>query len=164
MKNKIFLYLFVFALLFIVFLYMNEKKIFESQEIQIESLEAKSQKMTDSLNVLQDKIMNLNYFTLQGNENAMTYLEKMGFEAAEVEAMVSDEIYDYNLTKGNNLLVPFEGMNGEMKINKLKFLNHKWILADFTDGKYWGEMILEYSFNENRELGLKTISSFLYPN
>ena len=143
---------------------MNEKKIFESQEIKIERLEAKSQNETDSLDVLQDQIMNLNYFSLQGNENAMTYLEKMGYEASEVESMVSDQIYDYNLTKGNNPLVQFEGMNGDMKINKLKFLNHKWILADFTDGKYWGEMILEYSFNEHRELELKTISSFLYPN
>ncbi len=158
------MYLFIFALLFIVFLYMNEKKIFESQEIKIEKLEAKAQKESDSLEVLQDRIMNLNYFTLQGNENAMTYLEKMGYEAAEVEAMVSDQIYDFNLKKGNNPLVPFEGMNGDMKINKLKFLNHKWILADFTDGKYWGEMILEYSFNDNKELELKTISSFLYPN
>lgn len=143
---------------------MNEKKIFESQETKIEKLEAKSQMESDSLGVLQDRIMNLDYFTLQGNENAMTYLEKMGYEAAEVEAMVSDQIYDYNLTKGNNPLVPFEGMNGDMKINKLRFLNHKWILADFTDGKYWGEMILEYSFNENNELNLKTVSSFLYPN
>lgn len=142
---------------------MNEKKIFESQEIKIERLQAKSQAETDSMEVMQNKIMNLDYFTLQGNEKAMTYLEKMGFEAAEVEAMVSDQIYDYNLTKGSNTLVPFEGINGNMKINKLKFLNHKWILADFTDGKYWGEMILEYSFDENRELDLKTISSFLYP-
>lgn len=143
---------------------MNEKKIFESQENEIEKLVIKSQKENDSLEVLQNRIRDLNYFTLQGNENAMTYLEKMGYEAAEVEAMVSDEIYDYNLTKENNPLVPFEGMNGDMKINKLKFLNHKWILADFTDGKYWGEMILEYSFNENKELNLKTIGSFLYPN
>ncbi|MGO3182031.1 MAG: hypothetical protein ACTIJ9_04290 [Aequorivita sp.] len=142
---------------------MNEKHIFESQENKIEILEAKVQKESDSLEVMQDRVMNLNYFTLQGNENAMTYLEEMGYEAAEVEAMVSNRIYDDNLKKGNNPLVPFEGMNGEMKINKLKFLNHKWILADFTDGKYWGEMILEYSFKENKELELKTISSFLYP-
>jgi hypothetical protein len=84
-------------------------------------------------------------------------------EAADVEAKVSDQIYDFNLKKGNNPLVPFEGMDGDMKINKLKFLNHKWILADFTDGKYWGEMILAYSFNNENELELTTLGSFLYP-
>lgn len=151
-------------MLFIIFQYMNEKKIFESQENKIEILQAEHQQESDTLEVLQNQIRNLNYFTLQGNDNAMTYLEKMGFEAADVESMVADQIYDSNLTKGNNPLVPYEGMNGAMKINKLKFLNHKWIQADFTDGKYWGEMILEYSIGPNKDLELKTIASFLYPN
>ncbi|HLT49152.1 hypothetical protein [Aequorivita nionensis] len=143
---------------------MNEKKIFESQDARIEKLEATIKTGNNSIDSLQNQVRDLNYFTLLGNENAMTYLEKMGFEAADVEAMVSDQIYDFNLQKGNNPLVPFEGMNGNMKINKLKFLNHKWIQADFTDGKYWGEMILEYYFNEKKELELTPIASLLYPN
>ncbi|SRX56018.1 hypothetical protein AEQU1_03044 [Aequorivita sp. CIP111184] len=157
------MYLFFFALLFIIYQYMNEKSIFESQENKIENLGVKVEKQNDSIEILNNQIINLDYFTLQGNENAMTYLENQGFEAAAVEATVYDAIYEYNFEKGNNPLVPFDGMNGDMKINKLKFLNHKWILADFTDGKYWGEMILEYSFNEKKELVLNTIASFLYP-
>ena len=158
------MYLFFFALLFIFYQYMNEKKIFESQDARIEKLEANIKAGNSSIDSLQNQVRDLNYFTLLGNDNAMTYLEKMGFEAADVEAMVSDQIYDFNLQKGNNPLVPFEGMNGNMKINKLKFLNHKWIQADFTDGKYWGEMILEYYFNEKKELELTPIASLLYPN
>src|SRR5690606_6402508 len=164
MRNKIFMYLFLFAVLFIIFQYMNEKSIFESQEKKIENLQAKAQQQSDSIAVLENKMMDLNYFSLQGNDNAMTYLENMGYEAAEVEATVSDQILEYNFVKGNNPLVPFEGMNGDMKINRLKFLNHKWIVTEFTDGKFWGEMILEYSFNENRELKFNTVASFLYPN
>ena len=164
MRNKIFIYLFLFALLFIILQYMNEKSIFESQETKIENLEANIEKENHSIDSLKNQVRDLNYFTLQGNENAMTYLEKLGFEAADVEAMVSDQIYDFNLKKGNNPLVPFDGMNGDMKINKLKFLNHKWIQADFTDGKYWGEMILEYYFNDKKELELTPIASFIYPN
>ncbi|WGF92262.1 hypothetical protein [Aequorivita marisscotiae] len=163
MKNKIFMYLFLFAVLFIIFLYMSEKSIFESQEKRIELLEAKVEKANDSIKTLQRSMSDLNYFSLDGNDNAMTYFENMGYEAADVEAKVSDQIYDFNLKKGNNPLVPFEGMDGDMKINKLKFLNHKWILADFTDGKYWGEMILAYSFNNENELELTTLGSFLYP-
>lgn len=164
MRNKIFMYLFLFAVLFIIYQYMNEKSIFESQESQIENLQTKVQKYNDSIEGLNGQIMNLNYFTLMGNDNAMTYFENRGFEAVEVEAMVSDQIYDFNLQKGNNPLVPFEGMAGDMKINKLKFLNHKWILADFTDNTYWGEMILEYYFNDKNELELTPIASFLYQN
>jgi hypothetical protein len=142
---------------------MNEKKIYESQKEKIEILEAKVKKEHDSIESLNSKVADLNYFTLQGNDNAMTYLENQGYSAADVEKYVSEQIYDQNLAKGNNPLVPFDGMNGDMKINKLKFLNHKWILADFTDGMYWGEMILEYSIDKKKELTLNTIASLIYP-
>ena len=164
MKRQIFLYLFLFALLLLIFQYMNEKTIFESQETTIENLRTKVEKATDSISKLNTGISDLNYFTLQGNENAMSYLESFGYRSSDIEAHVSDYIYDQNTVKGNNPLVPFEGMGGQMKINKLKFLNHKWILADFTDGTYWGEMILEYSINENQELELTTIASLIYPD
>lgn len=164
MKRQLFLYLFLFALLLLIFQYMNEKSIFEAQETKIENLRAKAEKEKDSISVLNDKIGDLNYFTLQGNENAMAYLESFGYDAAEIESLVSDQIYDQNLVKGNNPLVPFEGMNGDMKINKLKFLNHKWIQADFTDGTYWGEMILDYSIDKEKGLVLNVIASLIYPN
>ncbi len=61
-------------------------------------------------------------------------------------------------------MIPYEGINGEMKINKLKFLNHKWILADFTDGRYWGEMVLEYYVTKEGEIEFHQISSLMYPS
>lgn len=164
MKSKIFMYLFFFAVLFILFQYMNEKSIFESQENKIESLSEKLKTANDTIDVLHDRIGNLNYFTLQGNDNAMTYLENLGLDAAAVENIVTETIYERNLEKGGNTLIPLEGMFGEMRVNKVKFLNHRWILADFSDGKYWGEMILEYFYNDTMELELTPISSVLYPN
>lgn len=164
MKAKIFMYLFFFAVLFILFQYMNEKSIFESQENKIDSLSEKLTTAKDSIDALQDRITDLNYFTLLGNENAMTYLENLGLDAAEVENAVAETIYERNLEKGGNTLIPLEGMYGEMRVNKVKFLNHRWILADFSDGKYWGEMILEYFYNDKMELELTPISSVLYPN
>ncbi len=163
MKNKIFMYLFLFAVLFVIFQYMNEKTIFESQEKKINTLTEKLTKAKDSISSLHDKVLDLNYFTLQGNENAMTYFESGNYDPAEVEAMVSDIIYDKNLERGGNSLIPVAGINGTMRVNKLKFLNHKWIQADFSDGTYWGEMVIEYFFDENRELQLTTIGSTLYP-
>lgn len=163
MKRQIFLYLFLFTLLLVIFQYMNEKSIFENQEIKIENLRAQVEVAEDSLSKLNARIGDLNYFTLQGNENAMTYLESLGYDSGDIETLITNQIYDQNAIKGNNPLVPFEGMNGEMKINKLKFLNHKWILADFTDGTYWGEMILEFNINEKEELTLNTIASLIYP-
>lgn len=166
MKRAIFMYLFFFAMLFVIFQYMNEKKIFGKQENKIESQRNKINKLKDQVKVITDSLetlSNFDYFSLQGNENAISYIESLGFEALEIETFVSDYIYDQNLKKGNNQLVPYEGINGDMKINKLKFLNHKWILADYTDGRYWGEMVLEYYVTKDREIELKQISSLMYP-
>ena len=164
MKNKIFMYLFFFALLFVIFQYMNEKTIFESQEKKITLLSEKKTKAADSIEVLNDRIADLNYFTLEGNENAMTYFENLGLESLKVEQQVGDAIYDRISENGGNDLIPFTGTKGVMKINKLKFLNHRWIQADFSDGSSWGEMIIEYFYDDKMELQLTTIGSVLYPN
>ena len=171
MKRTIFMYLFFFAILFVIFQYMNEKKIFEKQEAKIESQKNKIKNLKESLDIANDSIdkisnraQDLNYFTLQGNENAMSYFESLGFESKDIEQLVSDYIYDENLTSGDNPIIPFDGVNGNMKINKLRFLNHKWIIADFTDGKYWGEMVLEYYITTNKKIELSAVSSLLYPS
>lgn len=163
MRRQIFLYLFMFALLLLIFQYMNQKSIFESQEEKIEFLREKVATLKDSTDAQHNLIGDLNYFTLQGNENAMTYLENMGHAPAELENDISEWIYDQNLVSENNPLIPFEGMHGGMKVNKLKFLNHKWILADFTDGRYWGEMLLEYNLNAEGVLDFNTLGSLIYP-
>ncbi len=163
MQRKIFMYLFLFCLLFIIYQYMNEKKIFENQDKKIEFLENKVASQSDSITTLNTSVADLNYFTLQGNENAMTYLESFGYRAKDVEELVTSQLMDQNLVNGDNPLVPFAGLEGAMKINKLKFLNNKWILADFTDGKYWGEMLVEYRIDDKKQLTLNTIASLLYP-
>ncbi|TDI72628.1 MAG: hydrolase [Bacteroidetes bacterium] len=163
MKSKIFMYLFFFAILLIVFQYMNQKSIFESQEKTINSITESLQQRNDSIDSLHEEVADLRYFSLQGNDNAMTYLENLGLDAAEVENSITEDIYEKNLIKGGNPLIPLEGMDGEMRVNKLKFLNHRWIQVEITDGSYWGEMIIEYFYNDQMELELTAISSVLYP-
>jgi hypothetical protein len=164
MKNKLFLYLFLFALLFIIYQYMNEKNIFENQEARITSLVTKTERLEDSIAMMDTQNMDLNYFTLEGNENAMTYLETMNLNPKQVEQQVSDYILDQNVVENGNPLIPYEGMNGSMRINKVRFLNHKWIIADFSDGTHWGEVLIAYSFNEAQDLELNTLDALLYPN
>lgn len=164
MKRKIFMYLFFFAVLFILFQYMNEKTIFESQEKKITSL-TNQLTISDSINNgLQEEIADFNYFSLTGNENAITYLENLGLDAFEVEHMVSEAIYENNFGSEQNVLVPLESQEGKMRINKVKFLNHRWVIADFTDGTYWGEVVIDYFFDEKNNLILTPVSSVLYPN
>ncbi len=163
MKKSLFMYLFFFAVLYILFQYMNEKTIFESQEKSINGLTKKLEKANDSLVVLQNSVSESDYFRLIGNDNAMTYLERYDLDPVKVKQMITDEIYDKNGLEGGNPLVEFKGDRGPMRINKIKFLNHRWILADFSDGQRWGEVIIEYFFDEKNELDIYPIKTVLYP-
>jgi hypothetical protein len=48
-------------------------------------------------------------------------------------------------------------------INKIEVLNHRWIIADFSNGDLWGEVLLQYFIEEDESLNFKIIQSTLYP-
>jgi hypothetical protein len=52
---------------------------------------------------------------------------------------------------------------GGFLINKVKVLNHKWLVADFTDGTYWGEIFVTYQKLKNGSIRFTVQESFLYP-
>lgn len=164
MKRRLFMYLFFFAVLFILFQYMNEKTIFESQEQKISSLSNRLSESDSIVDILKEEISDFNHFSLTGNENAITYMENLGLSAEEAESMVSEAIYESNFGGEQNPLVPLESQDGKMRINKVKFLNHRWVIADFTDGTYWGEVIIDYFFDDKNQLLLTPVRAVLYPN
>ena len=146
-------------------MYMNQKRIYEDQQSKITILESELKMAVDTVDTLVQENADLNYFTLLGNDNAMTYFEQKGVEASDVEQYVRESIYAYNAKVEGNVLIPYEAMNdGTMRINKLKFLNHRWIVADFTDGEYWGEMILEYFIESDNTITFNNLGSVMYPN
>ena len=141
MRSKILLYGFIFMLMFTIFIYVNDKKILEAKQDNIEQLQSK----VDAVEVKNDSLisenLNLNYFSLDQNEESISYFESKGIDAKELSQKVEDAIISRNRAEEDNELVPFAGMEGVMRINKVKILNHKWIIADFTDGTYWGELL-----------------------
>jgi len=168
MKSRIFLYLFIFSLLFILFQYMNEKSIFESNERKINSLRLVNTEKDsllvqkagtiDSLNYV-----NSNYFDIRNDEYALTYLEDQGYDALQVSRLIEDQLIDQNKAGEDNPIVPYDGMEGHMRINKVRVINHKWVIADFTDGTYWGQLLVVYEVNKDRTIDFEVKESFLYP-
>ena len=154
------MYLFFFAVLFIIFQYANEKAIFGKQDSRIVKLSEKLTKAKDSLSAMAKQTEEANYFTLQANDNAMSYIERLGMEAEEVQQLVSDKIYDQNGTPGGNPIITLKGVHGDFKINKIKFLNHRWIQADFSDGKNWGEAVSSGEFSNIRNSPILQTKTF----
>lgn len=162
MRSKILMYLFIFALLFCIFIYVNDKRILDAKEQKIEQLEDKLSEL--ELNQVQaSESTQEDYFNLLDNEDAITYFQNNGVETKGLVAKLEDAIISKNSASNDNPLVPHAGMEGSMRINKIKVLNHKWIIADFTDGAYWGEVFLTYSIQEDGTPVFNTEKSFLYP-
>jgi len=164
MKNKIFMYLFIFSVLLILFQFVNYKGIYEENTKQLESFKNKEEKLQDSIAILQDEVLDLSHFNLDRNEDAISYFEKDGYNVDELIPFIKDELYKLNEGKGEHPLVPYGSEEGrKMLINTVKLLNHKWIIADFSDGQFWGEMFISYEITEQRELKFRVVESFLYP-
>jgi len=164
MKSKVFLYLFVFALLLVLFQYVNSKNVFESYESKLNKVDERVVALKDSIMTLEDELLDLMYFNLENNDDALSYFERDGYDTSELIPFIKDEIYKLNETKGEHPLVPYASMSGgKILINKVRLLNHKWILADFSDGKYWGELFITYEIVDKKELKFKLVESFMYP-
>lgn len=164
MKQRIFMYLFVFTALLVLFQYVNSKRIFEDIDKKLKTSESQLKKYKDSVAVLRNDILEVSHFNLDRNEDAISYFEDEGYKIDELIPFIKDELYKLNEVKGEHPLVPYAASEGrKMLINTVKMLNHKWIIADFSDGEYWGEIFLTYEITNKKQLKFNLVEYFLYP-
>ena len=158
------MYLFVFAALLVVFQYVNSKRIFEAINKKLETSNSQLKIYKDSVAVLQNDILEVSHFNLNRNEDAMSYFENEGYKIDELIPFIKDELYKLNEAKGEHPIIPYAASEGrKMLLNTVKMLNHKWIIADFSDGQYWGEIFLTYEITNKKELKFNLVDHFLYP-
>jgi hypothetical protein len=159
MKNSLFLYLFIIALLMNVFTY----KYFTSQnKDETTKLRIENKKLNDSLLVTFNKSIDDNVFSLEYNDRAQNYLNQndlSGFSEKVKQALLA-----FNDDKEGNRYID-QGRVGEQKfiINKLKIINHRWIIADYSNGELWGEVLIKYFIENDNSITFETIESYLYP-
>lgn len=161
MKRTIFLYLFLFAALWIVFQYVHNSKYSANAENRITKLE-KTIVAKDSLNgTLQEKMAAVSSFSLAGNVNAQEYFEKSDRSVSEIITLVSDAVIEKNTAQGNDL-ISYKGDTRPFLMNSVQVLNHRWLIADFTDGNTWGELIVRYFVNEDSSVDLEVVEELLH--
>ena len=160
MKLKIFIYLFVFTALILVFQLVNSSKEVNYQVEMIQEKIARIDTLRQQLDKSEQAYADDVYFSLDRNEEAMAYFEDLSIE--DLITRIKDKVYDSNAIKGDNPLVPFTGTGGKFLINKVKILNHKWLIADFSDGTYWGELWIQYAVN-GEDIRLEVKDYLLYP-
>ena len=164
MKKSLLLYLFIIAVLMNVFTYMYFSKKAAFSET---SANKTGKSLRDSLSTARLALADANYFSLENNQNAQNYFDSGNSEKfiayEKLIPIVKDKLMDLNQDpKGN----PFTGQDqiGTQKfiLNKAKVINHRWIIADYSDGEYWGEVLLKYFVNDDESISFEVIQSILY--
>ncbi|MFS4469174.1 hydrolase [Maribacter sp. 2210JD10-5] len=160
MKNKIFLYLFIFAALIALYLFVSSGKMADANREKIEKLNLEMVLLKDSVQQADLRVLEMQYFSLDNNDDALAYYDYL--ELKNPSRYIADKLLETNEQEGDNPLVPYEGMHNDFKINKIKVLNHKWILADFSDGKYWGEILIKYELKDDLGVDFTLMDHLLY--
>ena len=160
MKSRIFIYLFIFAALLALYLFVSSNTMLENKDLKLQNLESEVSVLQDSVQKLQFQVFDMQYFSLQNNDDALSYYDHLGLE--NPSRYISDKLLETNEQKGDNPLIPYEGMESDFKINKIKILNHQWIIADFSDGKYWGELFLKYELKDDMGVDFTMMDHLLY--
>ncbi|MFT6370020.1 MAG: hypothetical protein ACJAUQ_001438 [Maribacter sp.] len=160
MKNQIFLYLFLFAALVCMYLFVSSGNMAKANMASIVKLKEEVSILEGSLQQSELNLLEMQYFSLENNDDALAYYEHLKLE--NPTRYISDKLLETNESKGDNPLIPYEGMENDFKINKIKILNHKWILADFSDGKYWGELLIGYELKDDAGIDFTLMNHLLY--
>ena len=164
MKQSLLLYLTILAVLSSIFTYM-----FLSKQVAFEQnrYEKTTKKLRDSIVLMSNDLADGNYFSLAKNENAQNYFDSGSsdriIQYEKLIPVVTEKLLDYNSDlKGN----PYTGQDqigtNKFIINKVRILNHRWIIADFSDGEIWGEVLLKYFVNTDESISFEVNQSLLY--
>ena len=159
MKNVI-LYALIFSLLFNVFQYVNSTKILDAKDKEVLKVKANLKTSRDSV----ASLANANYFALESDEDAQEYFFSNNLDYKEVAIKVREDLIALNENKNGNPLVPYEPINEKpFLVNTSKVLNHRWIIAEFSNGELWGQILVKYFVTEGKLTNFETIETVLYP-
>jgi len=158
MKNVI-LYALVFSLLFNVFQFVNSTKILNGKETEVQKIKAHLKSSRDS--VMQ--LSNANYFALESDEDAQEYFFSNNLDYQKVAAKVKEDLIVLNENKNGNRLVPYEPIDGKpFIVNTSKILNHRWLIAEFSNGDLWGQILVKYFVSAGKSTDFETVETVLY--
>jgi len=158
MKNVI-LYALIFSLLFNVFQYINSTKILEAKDKEVVKVKERLKISRDSVAIL----VNANYFALESDQDAQEYFYSNGLDYQKTAIKVKEDLITLNENKNGNKLVPYEPIDGKpFLINTSKVLNHRWIIAEFSNGDFWGQILVKYFVSQGKPTEFETVETVLY--
>lgn len=160
--KKVLFCLLVLSGFYNVYQYVNANRIFDGKEQEFDILKKRVEIVRDSVHSLETDLMEADYFSLRQNEVAQDYFSDGDYELGIQK--INNELLALNHQEKGNPLVPYEPVDGnKFIINKIKVLNHRWIIADFYAGNVRGELLIQYFVSDDAPTEFNTIETVLYP-
>ncbi|CEN35288.1 hydrolase [Capnocytophaga cynodegmi] len=166
MNKNIFIVLFVLsAILNLILLTTKQKKTNEQVQTSENHLDKslslnEKEILIDSIRKLTIEKSELKYFNLDDNTYARDYFAKMGIK--NPTELVTSAILKTNTDKKQYSLIRFKSQNDSFQINKVKVLNNKWLICDFSDGENWGELLIKYQINDDKKINFIVFDDLIY--
>lgn len=158
MKNT-FMYLFIFSLLINVFLYVNSNKILKAKDAEF----VRAKESLTKANVAIDSLKASDYFSIETDQDAQDYFYNKNLDYPTVMAKINEDLNSLNTNKNGNKLVPYDPIEGKaFMINKAKMLNHRWIIAEYSNSNLWGQVLIKYFHNDDKPTDFETIETIMY--
>lgn len=159
MKKQLYLYLFILASLICAFTYM-----YFTKQIAFERTNNKAEikSVRDSLIMISNQLEEADYFSLEHNQRSQEYFVNQSPQ--KLLPIIRESLLAYNDDPKGNVYTGQEKM-GEQKfiISKIKILNHRWIMADYSNGELWGDVLIKYFVEEDGKITFQVMDSFLFP-
>ena len=109
------------------------------------------------------QLANANYFALESDEDAQEYFYKSNLDYQKVAFKVKEDLIALNQNKNGNKLVPYEPIDDKpFIVNTSKILNHRWLIAEFSNGDLWGQILVKYFVSADKPTEFETIETVLY--
>ena len=75
--------------------------------------------------------------------------------------IVTNALMESNLQEKNPYIKA--ETNEKFLINKIRILNEKWVICEFTDGKVWGDLLLQYHIDGNQNPVFIPLDEVIHP-
>lgn len=160
MKKSFLLYTTITAVLLTVFTYF-----YLNQQLKHEQL--KYNNLVKKLDETNFKLDDVNHFSLENDTKAQDYFINNAnpIDYEKLMPAVTEELISYNDSPEGNKYTGYDKINGKkFIINKVKILNHRWIIADFSNTQTWGAVLLKYFVADDNTISFETVNTLLYVN
>ena len=130
------------------------------QSVEIANDTAKTiAKLTDSITSLTTQRDEALSFSLESNELSQLFFEELKIN--NPAQIVTNALMESNLQEKNPYIKA--ETNEKFLINKIRILNEKWVICEFTDGKIWGDLLLQYHIDGNQNPVFIPLDEVIHP-